>query len=166
MFEWLHKPDVAALILRLVLGSIFLVQGGMKILYGNGGTNWYLGENDTLAPAVQAAAAWGELICGFALVIGLLTRVAALGLMVIMLGAIYLVTWKLDFTGLPKRGATGLVEQPVGYEYNYAILAMCACLIILGAGLVSLDHLLWRKRKPRETVATPTEAPVAVAVKT
>jgi len=164
MLQWLRKPDVAALLLRLALGSIFIMQGGLKVLYFDGGTTWYKGVDDYLPTAVQALVAWGELLCGFALVLGLLTRVASLALMVVMIGAIYMVTWRLDFTSLATQNPAGLMEPKVGYEYNYAILAMCASLTVLGAGVLSLDHLLWNRK--RQAVSAAAEAPVAVGAKT
>jgi len=143
MLRWLGKPDCAALILRLTLTGIFICQGGLKVLKCEGGTSWFHGESP-MPPYLQAVVAWGELACGIALLIGLCTRVAALGIIVIMIGAIVMVTWRSDFTTLhTSRGF--LVE--VGYEYNYAIIAMGASLVILGAGALSVDHLLWR-RKP------------------
>ena len=45
------------------------------------------------APA-QMAVAWGELLCGLGMLLGFLTRLAAVGIIIIMLGAIYTVHWK------------------------------------------------------------------------
>jgi putative oxidoreductase len=151
MFHWLAKPAFAGLILRLMLAAIFICQGGLKILKGQGGLSWFDSSEFPLPSYVQALVAWGELACGVALLIGLGTRLASLGIIVIMVGAIYTVTWRRDFTSLPtSRGF--LIE--VGYEYNYAIIAMCTSLIILGAGALSVDYLLWR-RKPEASAAPP-----------
>ena len=89
--------------------------------------------------AVQAAVAWGELIGGIALAIGLLTRLAALGIIVIQAGAIYLVTW--DALGPGRFGLVGL-------EYNVIIILACLALVFLGAGTASVDQYLFR-RKPK-----------------
>jgi len=53
------------------------------------------------------------------------------------------VTWRLEFTNLVVEGPRGFIVHEVGYEYNYAVIAMCVTLIILGAGALSIDHLLW-----------------------
>jgi uncharacterized membrane protein YphA (DoxX/SURF4 family) len=98
---------------------------------------------------VQLAVAWGELLCGAAMLVGLFTRVAAVGLVVIMAGAIYTVTGAHGFSN-PAGGG--------GYEYNLAILAMCAVLVIKGAGPLSLDRWLASRRK----VAAQHQQPVAV----
>jgi putative oxidoreductase len=98
---------------------------------------------------VQLAVAWGELLCGAAMLVGLFTRVAAVGLVVIMAGAIYTVTWAHGFSN-PAGGG--------GYEYNLAILAMCAVLVIKGAGPLSLDGwLASRGKAPKQN-----QQPVAV----
>jgi putative oxidoreductase len=138
----LRSPDLAALILRLALASIFITQGGLKLRH-EGGTAWYP-DDTTLSPTLQVTVAWGEVGVGVALALGLLTRLAALGSIVIMLGAIYYVTWKLDFTG-GTDATTHNMQLQVGYEYNYAIIAMAVSLVILGAGALSIDHLLFHR---------------------
>ena len=42
-------------------------------------------------------------------------------------------------------------------EYNFALLTMCLCLIVLGAGWLSIDHFLWRLVRPsgRKTAGAP-----------
>jgi uncharacterized membrane protein YphA (DoxX/SURF4 family) len=87
--------------------------------------------------AIQIAVAWGELAGGIALVIGFLTRLAALGLVVIQIGAVYTATWAIGFS-LAHGG---------GYEYNLALIAMCASVFLLGGGALSMDRLASRKRK-------------------
>lgn len=96
--------------------------------------------------AIQLAVAWGEFIGGVALLIGLLTRLAAAGQMVIQIGAIYIVTWLRGFS----FGGGG------GYEYNLSLLAMCLALVLLGGGTLSVDYLVRRGRK------TAKHAPAAV----
>ena len=51
-----------------------------------------LGRLEPQPAVVQLAVAWGQLIGGIALGVGFLTRLAALGIIVIMLGAIATVT--------------------------------------------------------------------------
>jgi uncharacterized membrane protein YphA (DoxX/SURF4 family) len=87
---------------------------------------------------VQPAVAWGELLAGIALLLGVLTRAAAVGVIVIMIGAIWTVTGAKGFAA-----ASGS-----GYEYNLAIVAMCLVLFIKGAGPLSIDGLLESRRKP------------------
>jgi uncharacterized membrane protein YphA (DoxX/SURF4 family) len=115
-------------------------------------------ENATLQfAAVQYAVTWGEILGGVALLLGLLTRLAALGLIVIQLGAIYFVTLPLGLTG----------EGGAGYEYNLVLIATCLVLMIQGPGGWSLDHCLhWGRKEraaavPQQTgaVSPPAQAP-------
>jgi uncharacterized membrane protein YphA (DoxX/SURF4 family) len=85
----------------------------------------------------QLAVAWGELLGGIALLVGLLTRLAAVGLIIIQVGAIYTVTFEKGFSA-----AGG-----IGFEYNLAIIAMCLAVFFWGAGNLSVDVLFRRKRK-------------------
>jgi uncharacterized membrane protein YphA (DoxX/SURF4 family) len=94
---------------------------------------------------VQLAVAWGELLCGIAMLLGLFTRVAALGLVVIMVGAIYMVTGAQGFSN-PAGG---------GYEYNLAILAICVVLLIKGSGALSVDGWLASRRRSAQQQRQP-----------
>jgi uncharacterized membrane protein YphA (DoxX/SURF4 family) len=100
-------------------------------------------------PGVQLAVAWGELACGIAMLFGLFTRVAALGLIVIMGGAIYLVT-----------GAQGFANPAgAGWDHNLLVLAICVVLMITGSGRLSLDACLAYRRK---SAKQSQQQPVAV----
>ncbi len=137
-----HRIDIVALALRLSLAVIFLYHGLDKITSDVGGGAWASRMYDSAGTiqvpgtltysAIQFAVAWGEILCGLAMLAGLLTRVAALGLIVIQIGAICLVTYPRGFR----------FAQGGGYEYNLALLAMCLSLLILGAGVWSVDWLL------------------------
>ncbi|HZY84177.1 MAG TPA: DoxX family protein [Gemmataceae bacterium] len=96
----------------------------------------------------QYAVAWGELLGGIALLVGLLTRVAALGLIVIQAGAIWTVT-----------GTQGFSLAQGGYEYNVALLAMCVALVVMGGGTWAVDRFF-----RRSTSKAPAAAQQKVAV--
>ncbi len=84
---------------------------------------------------MQLAVAWGELIGGIALAVGFLTRLAALGIIAIMAGAIALV-----------HGPHGF-SLPMGYEYNFAIICMCLCLVLGGPGPFAVDRVFRLRRQ-------------------
>jgi putative oxidoreductase len=75
-----------------------------------------------------------EFFGGIALVFGLLTRLAALGLAFDMLGAILLVHLKNGFF------------LPQGFEFVLTLFAMSATLVLTGAGDFSLDGLIGRRK--------------------
>jgi hypothetical protein len=73
---------------------------------------------------------------GVALALGFLTRLAAVGIIVIMLGAIARVHWPNGFD-ITKGG----------FEYNFAIIVMCLCLVLGGPGPLAVDRVFRFKRK-------------------
>jgi putative oxidoreductase len=141
-----EKDNLVALILRAGLAVIFLYHGLDKIITGSAGSTWIhqmYEHGREMVPTtltfsgIQVAVAWGEFLGGLALAIGLLTRLASLGLIIIQLGAIYLVTAPRGFS----------FEKGGGYEYNLALVAMCLALMILGAGMWSVDSVLLHNRE-------------------
>lgn len=135
MFDHFAKNTLAPLILRAGLAVIFIYHGLGKVnAEKDWGANW---AGDEQPQAVQLAVAWGELIGGIAVALGLLTRLAVLGLAGIMVGAIVTV-----------HGPKGFSLQHGGYEYNFAILVICAALFVTGPGTLSVDRLFFRKRSP------------------
>jgi putative oxidoreductase len=134
MFDPVAQRLIIPLLVRLGLAVIFIYHG-WDLVGGedhNWGTNW----NPELPAAVQAAVAWGELLGGIALGLGFLTRPAAAGIAIIMIGAIATVHW-------PK----GFDIRQGGFEYNFAILVLCAALIVGGGGSWAVDRLLRLKRR-------------------
>jgi putative oxidoreductase len=133
MFDTVAQRLVVPLLLRLGLAIIFIYHG--LDLVGGEGHNWGTTWNEHLPAAGQAVVAWGELIGGLALAVGFLTRLAAAGIAIIMIGAIATVHWPHGFD--VRHG---------GFEYNFAILVMCAALIVGGGGTWAVDRLFRRKR--------------------
>jgi putative oxidoreductase len=152
--------DVAGLLLRAALGGVFIYHGLVKIL-GEGsewGANWLsvlLGAPNLYAEptpfltAVQLTVAWGELLGGVALGVGLLTRLAACVMILIQILAAYFAIAYQSFS-MTKGG---------GAEYNLVLLAMCAAVLILGGGRFSVDCLLLRgRREGQEATPAPSLA--------
>jgi putative oxidoreductase len=127
------------LLLRLALAAIFIFHG-LDLVGGpdkEWGANWYKIPDTEPPPAVvQLAVAWGQLIGGIALAFGFLTRLAALGIIAIMAGAIATVHWPNGFD-ITKGG----------FEYNFAIIVMCLCLVLGGPGPIAIDRLFRFKAK-------------------
>lgn len=127
----------SALALRLPLGIIFAAHGAQKLFgwfggYGLEGTGQWM-ESIGLGPGVLMAALSGsaEFFGGLALILGLLTRPAALVLAVTMLVAIFTV-----------HISNGLFMSNNGYEFGLALLAGAVSLLISGGGRASVDRLL------------------------
>ena len=82
---------------------------------------------------VQLAVAWGELLGGVALLLGVWTRLVSGGMLVIQIGAIALST-----------GLRGFSITEGGYEYNVALIAMCVALILTGSGPWAVERIRYR----------------------
>jgi putative oxidoreductase len=156
-----RATNAASVILRVGLAAIFLYHGlGQKILPEGAewGANWLIVmfdappaslEESPALGAVQLGVAWGEVVGGLALALGLLTRLAACGLILIQGAAAYFTLLYQPFS-LTKAG---------GPEYNLALLAMCAAVLILGGGRFSADCLLLRgRREGLEATPAPRRA--------
>ena len=70
------------------------------------------------------------------MLLGFLTRLAALGLIGIMAGAIARVHWEHGFN---------IVKG--GYEYNMLIIVVCIALILTGPGSVAVDRFFHLRRR-------------------
>jgi uncharacterized membrane protein YphA (DoxX/SURF4 family) len=100
--------------------------------------------------AAQLAVAWGELLGGFALLFGIVTRLVAVGLIVIQVGAILTVTAARGFS----------FASGGGYEYNIALIAMCVTLFLLGGGAWAVDNFIFsRGGKTQQAPAVPSTPP-------
>lgn len=139
------RRESAPLIARLVLGLVMFPHGAQHALgwfggYGFRGTlGWMTGTLGFPAP-LAALAIVVELLAPFALVLGLGGRVAAAGIIGLMLGA--------ASTHLPNgffMNWFGAMKPGVeGYEYHLLAMALAAVVAIKGSGALSLDRLLAR----------------------
>jgi len=142
--------DIAALILRIVAGCIFIPHGWSKIA-GEGGAAAFAADIAASyhIPAIFGhAAAWSELAGGMLLVVGLLTRLDALLLAATMFVATFIVQLP-DALYEVQPGASKFFVAMRGIETPLALLAMCVAMLLLGPGRASLDHAIasaWRRR--------------------
>ncbi len=130
-------PSFTMLVLRIVLGIIFIVHGYPKLFKAPGpqGLAGYL-KSIGIPAALLFAYVVGivEFFGGVFLVLGLLTRWAAIGIAINMLVAMAKVKFKTGFvTKVMEGGWTG------GYELDLSLFAIAVTLIFLGAGKFSLD---------------------------
>jgi putative oxidoreductase len=137
MLTVVAKNTVTPLLLRLMLAAIFVFHG--LALVGGEGHQWGANWNPSLPAPAQLAVAWGQLLGGIALALGFLTRLAALGIIVIMAGAIATVHWPHGFS-----------MQSGGFEYNAAIIVMCLCLVLGGPGPIAVDRVFRLRRRAPE----------------
>lgn len=122
------------LVVRVVMGVAFILHGWPKIQNPMGWMNAMGGEG--VPSFLQALAALAEFGGGIALLLGLLTPLAALGIVCQMLGALFMVHFPM---GHPFVAATG----GPSYELPLVYLALAILLLVLGPGRWSFDALLF-----------------------
>jgi putative oxidoreductase len=137
------NPDWIETLIRITLGVIFFAHGAQKLLGWFGG----VGLKETMRSMhqflglpipVAFLAVATEFLGGAGLMVGLLSRVAALGIGVTMVVAIFMVHGRyglfLNWFG-DRKGH--------GIEYHLLAIALAAVIIVRGAGAASLDRLLY-----------------------
>jgi putative oxidoreductase len=131
--------DVATLLLRLILGLVFFPHGAQMVLgwfggYGFTGTmGFFTGTLHIPAPFAFLAIA-AQFAGAIALILGLFTRLAALGIAANMLVAVIMVHaqygWFMNWFGNQKGE---------GFEYHLLAIGIAVVLIIRGGGKWAAD---------------------------
>lgn len=138
--------DIAPLVLRLFLGVVFFPHGAQKVLgwfggYGFAGTMHHFTADMGLPYIVALLVVLIEFIGSLALIAGALTRLAALGIAAVMIGAIVTVHWKIGFF-MNWAGQ----QAGEGFEYHLLAIGMALALTIKGGGAASVDQALAERR--------------------
>ena len=143
----LFETDEAwtGLILRIMLGVVMFPHGAQKLLgwyggFGFAGTLGFFTEQMHLPWLVALLVIIGESFGSLGLLIGLLTRFTAASMALIMVGAIGLVHWPNGFFMNWSGKQAG-----EGFEYHLLVIAICAALVITGAGKWSGDSVIAEK---------------------
>jgi putative oxidoreductase len=131
-----RQIDAGLALLRVVLGATFIMHGGQKLfVYGFAGVTGAFGQMGIPMPGLLGPfVAFVEFFGGIAILLGLLTRLAALGIGATMIVAILTVHLKNGFFA------------PTGVELPLSLLASALTLVITGAGAYSLDTAIERRR--------------------
>jgi putative oxidoreductase len=138
---WLTASQwIPVLLVRLFIGYFFFETGWAKIGNLDGMAERFTGWGIPFPAFNAVLSAYTELIGGGLVMLGLVTRLAAVPMAVNMVVAILVVNIKR---------VSGLDEFVELSEPLYALVFLW--LLFAGPGRASLDHLLWRRFAPDDT---------------
>jgi putative oxidoreductase len=149
--------DFMLTVLRLVMGVVFFAHGAQKMLgwfggYGFHGTMGFFTQQMGIPAPLAFLAICAEFFGGLGLILGLLSRVAAFGIICNMLVAIATVHhvngFFMNWTGQQKGE---------GFEYHLLAIAIGLAILVRGAGAWSIDRLL-SGRTGQQKASAGTEA--------
>ncbi|MGC1417287.1 MAG: DoxX family protein [Candidatus Acidiferrum sp.] len=122
--------DIALLLLRLMIGIVFITSG-YKHLKDPATRSKDIGMSKSFTIFLGAA----ELAGALGVILGVFAQLAAIGLILVMLGAIQkkIFTWHTGFWG--KSGTNG-------WSYEIMLVVMNLVIVTTGGGSLALTHLL------------------------
>lgn len=123
---------LALLFMRLTLGAIMAAHGYHKV-FGNLHNFAHMVGSMGVPAWLGYVSAFTEFIGGLLILIGFFTRPAAFAVCINLCVAI----WKVHL----HNGLLGSPDRP-GYEFPLAAATLAFALIFLGAGAISIDHVL------------------------
>jgi putative oxidoreductase len=122
--------DLPSLILRLAIGTLFIVHGYPKLTAAQRAQGGAWMKSMGMPAAMIPFAGVVEFFGGLALILGILTPIVAALSALWMLSTTWLVTTKA------KKKYVG------GYEIDITLFLAALALALLGSGIYSIDHLL------------------------
>lgn len=139
------QDDVAPLVLRVMLGIVFLPHGAQKVLgwfggYGLEGTLNYFTQTMGIPLVLAILVITVEFLGAMGLIVGFLTRLIAFGIACDMAGAIYFVHLNNGFFMNWSGKQAG-----EGFEFHLLAITIAAALMITGSGKASVDLSLLSK---------------------
>lgn len=145
LFRTDHDRTIA--MLRVSLGAIMFPHGAQHLLgwfggYGFGGTYQWMTTDLGFAGPLAALAIVAEFFGSVALLFGVFGRVAALGIIGLMLGA----TITHAGNGFFMNWFGALPAGQEGFEYHVLVILIAATIVIKGSGAWSWDRAVTRTR--------------------
>jgi putative oxidoreductase len=122
LLPWLHQfSDAALLLMRLLVGLVFLTSGWSHVQ-----DPVTRGKSIGLSPGITRFLGLAEMAAGLGVALGILTQLAALGLILVMLGAIQkkIFVWHTGFWG----------KHSDGWHYDLLFVVMNLVIATTGGG--------------------------------
>ncbi len=134
--------DPTLTVVRLILGVVFFAHGAQKMLgwfggHGFSATMTFFTHNMGIPALFAFLAIAAEFFGGLGLIVGLLGRVAAFGILCNMLVAILMVSGRVGFF-MNWFGN----QKGEGFEYHLLAIALCIAILVKGSGAFSIDLAL------------------------
>ena len=143
----------ATILIRFIVGPVFLSEGIQKFMYPDVNGVGRFAKIGIPSPEVMAPfLGVVEIVCGALITLGLLTRIAAVPLIINMLVAIFTTKipillgygfWGFSLRNVPYHGFWGMAHET---RTDWAMLLGSIFLLIVGAGRISLDRYLSDRR--------------------
>ena len=132
--------DLVPLIIRITLAVVFIYHGYEKVFQGgHDGVSALMASKSAPYPTLLGwLAGCTEFFGGIAILIGLLSRLSALGLACVMYVAIATVHWPNGFK---------ITNEGGGYEFCLVLLLAALAIFLGGPGGLSLDRIVFSRRK-------------------
>jgi putative oxidoreductase len=147
------NAPVAVILIRLVVGGIFLSEGIQKFLFPADLAAGRFAKIGIPAPGVMGPfVGIVEIVCGGLIIIGLLTRLASVALIIDMLVAICTTKipillghgyWRFSLAKLPSYGFWSMAHEA---RVDFSMLLISIFLFIVGAGAWSVDAYLSQRK--------------------
>ncbi len=125
--ELVRFTDLSLLLLRLMVAAVFVASGWNDLKDPKGRA-----QSIGMGPGFTILIGMAELAGGLGIAAGVLTQLAAIGLILIMLGAIQrkIFVWHTGFWG----------EKTSGWHYDLMLLVMNLVIACTGGG----NYVLWK----------------------
>lgn len=121
----LHNKDLALLLIRVGLASVFIYHGFGKVMDMPGTVAFFASIG--LGSFWAYVAAWVEFLGGILMLVGVRVREVGVLFAIIMLVAIYAVHFKNGFNSMSG-----------GYEFQFTLLLSSLAMVFAGAGKYAL----------------------------
>jgi uncharacterized membrane protein YphA (DoxX/SURF4 family) len=133
----------AIILIRFAVSLIFITQGALKYIDPKMGVDRFTKIGFSYPAFIAHFVGTFEIVCGFLVLIGLTTRIAAIPLLIIICTAI--ATTKIPELLKPNQGFWFMVSDA---RTDFAMLMSLVFLIVSGAGSWSFDSDLAGPRPP------------------